>query len=257
MGLFRQIAQLEEARRPFAIATVVTTEGSCPVDAGARLVFVEDGRSFGTVGGGRLEEKVKERCREAILKGKTELLTFELDRKAGLMACGGRVKIFIESFQKGKRLIIVGAGHVGMALCELAIFWGVDTIICDRDPRALSKDRLPQDVRRVMVESARALFDELSPEALDMVVIATGSHEADFEMLKQAIKTRAGYVGLLGSKKKRDSFFKRLREEGMDESFLKKVRCPVGLSIGAKGPREIAFSIMAELIRHFRSKDAG
>ncbi len=257
MGLFRQIAQLEEQRRPFAIATVVATEGSCPVDVGARLVFVENGNSFGTVGGGRLEEKVKERCRKVILQGKAELLTFELDRKAGLMACGGRVRIFIEPFQQGERLIIVGAGHVGIALCELAIFWGVDTIICDKDPRALSKEQLPQEVTRVMVESAKALFEELSPDVLDVVVIATGTHEADFEMLKQAIKTKAGYVGLLGSIKKRDSFFNRLREEGIDESFIKKVRCPVGLSIGAKGPREIAFSIVAELIKYFRSKDVG
>ena len=84
------------------------------------------------------------------------------------------------------------------------------------------------------------------------VLIATYDHRHDMVVLKQALDTNAGYIGMVGSSSKRDAIFARLKAEGISNAALSRVHCPVGLPIGAMTPAEIAISILAEMIAHRR-----
>jgi xanthine dehydrogenase accessory factor len=121
-----------------------------------------------------------------------------------------------------------------------------------QDDRAAfaNRDRFP------LADEIRVLpsFDHcLSGEEIDgdtCLVIATRSHQHDLNVLGQALQTEAGYVGMIGSRKKRDAIFARLLERGCTAAQLERVHCPIGLSIGAETPEEIAVAIVAELIHH-------
>ncbi len=253
--MFRQIARLQSRGETFAIATIVDVEGSSPRKPGTRMVVLPKGRTLGSVGGGRLERMVKTACSNAMDTGEGALLTFGLEPEDGIMACGGKVKVFIEPVIPQRRLMIVGAGHVGRALSSAASFCGMKTLLADRNGEVFNRHHLDESVGQVAMEGAMEFFRDYPPRPTDFIVIATGSHEDDLIVLREALKTKASFVGLLGSRKKRDTFFKRLKDEGISDADLSRVACPVGLPIGAQGPEEIAISIMAEIIERSRKAE--
>jgi xanthine dehydrogenase accessory factor len=94
------------------------------------------------------------------------------------------------------------------------------------------------------------VFDGFNPGQDDFIVILTRGHRFDRKVLAQALVTKAGYIGMIGSKRKRDTIYQGLKDDGVDPSELERVHCPVGLSIEAETPAEIAVSIAAQLIKH-------
>lgn len=155
----------------------------------------------------------------------------------------------IEPLQPRDRLYIFGAGHVGFQLGQMAP--GADfsvTVIDDREEFANARRFPHADRVKVAAEFASA-FDGLDVNENTYIVILTRGHLHDQTVLAQALKTRAGYIGMIGSRKKRDQIYGNLREQGVSEDLLARVHSPIGLAIGAQTPAEIAVSIMAELIR--------
>ncbi|MDP3428020.1 MAG: XdhC family protein, partial [Humidesulfovibrio sp.] len=110
-----------------------------------------------------------------------------------------------------------------------------------------SAERFPQAQTRVL-DSYGDCFAGLAAGPEAFVVIVTRGHVHDAEVLAQALRTRAGYIGMIGSRRKRDAVYALLRGQGFGEADLGRVRCPIGLEIGAETPEEIAVSIIAELI---------
>jgi xanthine dehydrogenase accessory factor len=159
---------------------------------------------------------------------------------------GGR-RYVLEPCQGRPRLFLMGAGHVSRATALAAGLAGYSVIVLDDRPQFANRERFP-GVHEVAVADMEDCFAGRTITPRDMVVIVTRGHLNDATVLAQTLGTRAGYVGMIGSRRKRDAIYDRLRAQGVTDADLARVHCPVGLPIGAETPEEIAISIVAELI---------
>jgi len=145
-------------------------------------------------------------------------------------------------------VVIAGAGHIARALTPLCRFAGFQTVVIDDRPEFACRKSFP-DADRIMVAPAFAnCFQDLPPGTELYIVIVTRGHLCDGEVLAQALTTGAAYIGMIGSRKKREAVYRQLAGAGCSPEALARVHCPIGLAIGAQTPAEIAVSIVAELI---------
>ena len=161
----------------------------------------------------------------------------------------GRHTVLVEPIRSPGTVFIAGSGHVGQATAALCATVGFRTVVLDDREDFLSRDRLPQADELRQVQGFEGCFEDLEVTPEGCIVILTRGHIHDRAVLAQALRTTAGYIGMIGSRKKRDAIYKALLEEGFSQSDLDRVHCPIGLSIGAETPEEIAVSIAAELIQ--------
>jgi xanthine dehydrogenase accessory factor len=243
--------RLLDARRPFARAVVVRSVGSVPGKVGATMIVRDDGTTMGTVGGAALEEKVKELAAEALERQRGDLYHFDLQkwREGGLPSlCGGSVDIAIEYVAAPPHLLLWGGGHVAKALAEAIAPLGYDCSVADDRPDWVGPDRFPVAVRRT-VTTPEGLWETLRPSAYSHLYVLGYDARKDLEVLRRSLEVFPGYIGLIASETKREHLFADLRRAGASDATLTKVRSPIGLSIGAETPAEIAVSIVAELVR--------
>ena len=154
------------------------------------------------------------------------------------------------SFAAGGTLILIGAGHVAACTAEAAARVGYRVVVLDDRAEFATRERFPlADEIRVLPSFAGCL-PEQEVDGDTCLVIATRSHQHDLEVLAQALQTGAGYIGMIGSRRKRDTIFARLMDRGVTAAQLEQVHCPIGLHIGAETPEEIAVAIVGELIQH-------
>ncbi len=146
-------------------------------------------------------------------------------------------------------LLVFGAGHVARAAAALAARCGFAVTVLDDRPEFADPARFPGAQVRLL-PSFRDCFAGLPAGPESCVAILTRGHLHDAEVLAQALGTRAGYIGMIGSRRKREAVFAHLRGQGFTGEDLARVSCPIGLSIGAETPEEIAVSILAQLIAH-------
>jgi xanthine dehydrogenase accessory factor len=160
---------------------------------------------------------------------------------------GGPAKLFVEAFPRPLHLFIVGATHTAMPLCRMAALLGYRVHVIDARSIFATEERFPE-----AAEVLRAWPDEaLVPGALDShahVVTLTHDPKFDLPALAQALRSEAGYIGALGSRRTHQRRLERLREQGFDEAQLARIHTPVGLDLGARTPEEIALSILAEML---------
>lgn len=239
MDVLRELVAARDAEAPVALATVVGTSGSAPAQPGFKLLVYADGKMAGNVGGGELEERIRQTALEALAQGTPRTARFTLREDgpdATGMLCGGEVTVFLEPYLPRPRLVIVGGGHVGRSLAGLARL-------------------LEYEVRVVDPRAERATAPALDPAAVTPathIVILTEHHESDEAVLGQVIDTPAVYIGMIGSRRKVDTIFDHLRAAGVPEDRLARVRAPIGLNLGGRRPNEIALAILAEIemVRH-------
>jgi len=147
------------------------------------------------------------------------------------------------------RLYLFGAGHVALPVAEIAYQVGFQvTALDDRDKYA-SVERFPPPMNVKVVKDFEDCLSDLEIDDDSYMVIVTRGHIHDKAVLTQALRTKAGYIGMIGSRKKRGVIYRALKEEGFTEEDLKRVHSPIGLEIKAETPEEIAVSIVAELIQ--------
>lgn len=169
----------------------------------------------------------------------------------------------LEYFPRPHRLYVFGAGHVSRALAELAHRLDFRITVLDDRPEFANRERFPSCRAETLAslgrEHAAAFLAGCSIGAGDGIVIVTRGHAHDRDVLAAALDTGAGYIGMIGSKSKRAGVYAALREAGFSPEDFVRVRAPIGLSIDAETPEEIAVSIAAELIqwRNGRPKQHG
>jgi len=168
-------------------------------------------------------------------------------RRAPFIFKSGEQEMFVESLVSPRVVYLAGAGHVALATAHLASFTGFEVVVMDDRAEFASNDRFPQAQKVFVVESYDKGLKGLSSN--DYVVIVTRGHIHDRDVLAQALKTKAGYIGMIGSRRKRDVIYEDLRKAGFSDLDLKRVHSPIGISIGADTPNEIALSIVAELVK--------
>jgi xanthine dehydrogenase accessory factor len=248
--VWQKVIDWQNEGRPCALATVVKAEGSVPRQPGAKMLIGSD-ESVGTVGGGALELAVTDAAREVLRADEPRLLAYNLKPDLG-MSCGGFAEVFIEPLFPTQRLYVFGAGHIGKALCPLAVNIGFSVTIIDERRDMANQARFPQAT--ALIHSfdpnrwAELLFDERT-----YCVVVTPSHKPDGEIVRALLERPCRYIGMIGSKNKRRSTEKFLLESGITPQKIAALHTPIGVSIGAETPEEIALSIAAELVMERRS----
>lgn len=159
----------------------------------------------------------------------------------------------LEYFPRPWRVLLFGAGHVSREVARLAHHVGFQTIVADDRSEYAHAERFPHSRLEVTPsldqEACAALLARMAPEPGDALVILTRGHTHDRDALAASLETRAGYIGMIGSKSKRAAVYASLEKQGVSARRLAAVHSPIGLGIGAETPEEIAVSIVAELIQ--------
>jgi xanthine dehydrogenase accessory factor len=143
---------------------------------------------------------------------------------------------------------IFGGGHIGARLVPLCHLLGFRTVVVDDRAEFASRDRFPLAGDVIAAPSFDRIIDDLPIGEDSYVVIVTRGHGGDQAILRQVLRRRPGYIGMIGSRRKRGLIFEQLAREGCTPDDLSRVHCPIGLPVGAETPEEIAVSIAAELI---------
>jgi xanthine dehydrogenase accessory factor len=233
----------------FALATVVRIHASTPRDPGAKMGVLPDGGTFGTIGGGKLEKLVVDDCMSALESGKPMLKRYSLmpENKGGIGSeCGGDVEIFIDVIQKSEKLLIIGAGHVSLAISKIARILGFQIEVVDERADFANKERFPGAIINNSEIDKTDFKSLITPRTI--VIIVSRSHEMDKTALGNVVECGAAYVGMIGSKRKVKYIMDSLKKAGTNTDKLEKVYSPIGLDIGAETPEEIALSILGEII---------
>ena len=248
-GVFAEAARLSKLGLRFAMAGIVAARGSTPRSS-ARMLIRGDSTTLGTIGGGILEARVVADAVECMKKGKAGLFRYDLDTCSGKestgMLCGGSMEVFIDAVPSRRRLVIIGAGHVGQALARLADFAGFGVTVVDERKELATRERFPMAESFHCEDDLLEALEKLPDDPDAAVVIAT--HADDDRALRAMIGKPWSYLGMLGSRKKAGLLLDALRAEGVDPAMLEKIRAPVGLDIEAETPEEIAVSIIAEIL---------
>lgn len=253
IDLWRELVKLLDADKPCATAVITRASGSIPNAVGATLLADSAGLIAGTVGGGEIEHRTLEQCKEAIAAGEHRAYKYLLtDEEAGGigMMCGGNADLFIQVHRPRPQLVLFGAGHVNVELARFAerFDWGVTVV----DERAdwCSEAHYPR-ARRLVAPVAEAVGEITWSERSTYVVIATADH--DEGVLREVMDKPCCYIGMVASKRKAILMTRKLKEQGHDiEAMLTRLRAPVGLDLGGRAPADVALSILAEVqaLRH-------
>ena len=244
--IFEKIIEIEKENKDAALCTIVNTKGSTPRKPGAKMIVYDDGKIFGTIGGGELEKSVIKKALEIIKTKQPQLFRHDLLHQHN-MCCGGTVDIYIEPIMKKNKLYIFGAGHVGKALSHYAKDFEFDVILID-DRKEYLDEVKEEGINKMNLSYLHALpllpFDEQT-----YICIVTYSHPIDREILASCIKKPHAYLGMIGSDRK-VAMTKKMFSEGLEmtDKELEEVDMPMGLNIHAETPEEIAISILSKLI---------
>jgi xanthine dehydrogenase accessory factor len=233
-----------------ALVTIVATHGSTPQRVGAKMLVFSDGRTVGTIGGGCYENDAFWKAREAITARQPQLVRYELSddfaQETGLI-CGGQMDVYIEPIEPSPELYVIGAGHVGTYLAQLAQEVGFHVHVVDDREKFANRERFPA-ATEVVTEDIPSWLARTTFPTHAYVVIVTRGHTNDLEALRGLAPRELRYLGLIGSRAKVARIYDALGNDGMAPEHLNRVHAPIGLDIGAVTPQEIAVSILAELI---------
>lgn len=159
---------------------------------------------------------------------------------------GGHV--FAQGLSSGGTVYVFGGGHVARALSSLLAQMDFFHVVMDDREEFTRLEDFP-NAKRVICGDFSKLLDDVSPGASDYAVVMTRGHQFDLEVQKELLTTPVGYIGVMGSRKKRDFVFEELRKSGFSDEDLGRIVTPVGLAIGGETPAEIALSIAAQLVQ--------
>jgi len=256
--IFEEIVRIRSEGGSAALATVIRTEGSTPRKEGSKMLIRGDGTILGSIGGGTLEAQV---CREAmgvIEKAKPKVLHFDLTGEEAAedgMVCGGNTDVLVEPILAQPTLYVFGAGHISLSISKIAKMVGFKVVVIDNRTEFANTDRFPE-ADEILAEDFSRVFSKLKVNRLSYIVIVTRGHQFDEKVLEWAGKTEAGYIGMIGSREKKEAVFSHLQSKGISEHLLGGVYAPIGIDISAETPEEIAVSIMAEIIKVRREREA-
>ncbi len=237
--------QAVKRREAIALCTVVETVGSVPMKPGAKLLVWQDGRSYGTIGGGNVEKQVIDDAVQLISHAKSETKEYHL--LALKMCCGGTMKIFIDSLPVNRQLLVFGAGHIGKHIIDFANKLHFQLTVIDERDEFINSIQLPAASKLSL--SHEAALPLLVFDRHTYIVICTHQHEYDRAILSYCIQKPHAYLGMIGSRRKVIITKKQFLQQAIcTEEQLNKVDMPMGYDLGQNNPAEIALGIIAKIL---------
>ncbi|VEG57921.1 xanthine and CO dehydrogenases maturation factor, XdhC/CoxF family [Mycolicibacterium aurum] len=236
------------AHRAVAVATVIAHPDDRRV--GRRLIVGTDSR-HGSLGSPRADDAVGDDARGLLLAGRSAVLTYGPDgqrQEAGM-------EVFVSSYAPRPRMLVFGAIDFAAALAQQAVFLGYRVTVCDARPVFATPARFPAAEEVVVEWPDRYLAAQAEQGSIDertAICVLTHDPKFDVPVLDVALRLpsgrRAGYIGVMGSRRTHDDRMQRLRDIGLTDAELERLSSPIGLDLGARTPEETAVSIAAEII---------
>jgi xanthine dehydrogenase accessory factor len=240
-SLFEVVRDALRAEQPIALATVI--DGP---HAGAKLVVRPDADALGSLGDPDLDRVVARDALGELAAGVTGVRHYGQHGEARVDTT---VTVFIESFAPPPRMVIFGAVDFTAALVRAAKLLGYTVTVCDAREVFATKRRFPM-ADEVIVDWPNRYLERIGPTLKPRDAVCVLTHDAKFDVpaLIAALRTEAGYIGAMGSRRTHAQRVERLRDEGVTDGELARVMAPIGLDLGARTPEETAVSICAEII---------
>lgn len=246
--------------RKFALIHLVKVKGSSPGKSGFKLLVSEDGERLGTVGGGDAERQMIEQAVEAMSEARSRSVQYELSNRPGNLVkslCGGTNEVFIEVFMPKPCLLLLGGGHVTRAVAKLCAMLEYPYVVLDDRAEFAVPDDFPGALDVVHSRGDSYLTRKDLPRFSH--VIGLGYDAAfDLDALVPALGSLGSDVqfGAIGSKPKYAKMGELAAQRGITAEQWSRVKCPVGLGIGAQTPAEIAVSILAEVVASMPGRES-
>ena len=236
-----------------AVATVTSAGAGADLRAGAKMLVRADGSTLGVLAGAGADEALRAAALEQIstLPRKTVRTLWvgaghePVDRPS--QAVEGDAQVMVEIFESPAKLVIVGGGHIALALAQIGELAGFGITVLDDREEYANRDRFPMAERVITGDPGEGL-DTVTLDGSTYVVLVSRGHLLDEEGLRRTVGRGAAYVGMIGSRRRTHTVLSHLLAEGFDREALEAVHTPIGIDIGAETPEEIAVAIVAEMI---------
>ncbi|MFD9983313.1 XdhC family protein [Streptomyces massasporeus] len=226
---------------PVALARVVRGPSGL---LGRPLLVRPDGSSEGGLGGGPLLDRAAlDRAGALLDTGRTG--TVELSEDGS--HCPGGLTLLVESAVPPPRMIVFGAIDFAAALVRAGAFLGYHVTVCDARPVFATRARFPQ-ADEIVVDWPDRYLRRTETDGRTVLCVLTHDAKFDIPLLTEALRLPVAYIGAMGSRRTHEDRNRRLREAGVSERDLARLRSPIGLDLGARTPEETAVSIAAEII---------
>ncbi len=233
--IFKRISSFINEGRKGLLLTLVS-DGIKSEDETNRLLIEEDGSTMGEI-------------RTVSEEGKQKLAKYLKIKAPKLMEIEkGKESVFVEPVRPYDILYLFGAGHVSTFVASLASMVGFRVIVIDDRKEFANKERF-KEADELIVLPFSDVFKKINISSSSYIAIITRGHIHDLNVLREALKKSDGYIGMIGSRRKREIIYQALIKEGVSDERLKQVHSPIGMDIDAETPEEIAVSIVAEIIR--------
>jgi xanthine dehydrogenase accessory factor len=238
-----EIAAAVRSGIPGAATTVIAGPGEA---GGRRLIWTAGERgSAGSLGSGeRLDEAVDDDARGMLAQGLTGVRRYGPDGERRL----DDLSVFVQSFAPPPRMLVFGAIDFAAAVARAGKFLGYRVTVCDARPVFATASRFP-DADEVITDWPHRYLSQISTDSRTVICVLTHDPKFDVPLLEVALRCPAAYIGAMGSRRTHEDRLARLREVGLTEDELARLRSPIGLDLGARTPEETAVAIAAELIQ--------
>ena len=242
LNFANEINDAYSGEAPVALATLISNPGEnllpigSGIETGRKLFIREDGTTIGSLGSLTIDKDAMNRGYKLMVHGANEYVVAD-----------DGTEYFIEGYTSPPKLILIGGGHVSKSISSLAENLGFHVYITDDRSEFSNKERFPGAKETITMKPEDGL-KQIHITKNSFIVVATRGHRYDSDALTAAAKTPAGYVGLLGSKRKIILIYEDLIKSGLPKDRIKELRAPIGLEINARTPDEIAISIMSEIL---------
>lgn len=230
------------------IVHVVSSRGTTSIPLDAKFVLSGDDRSLGSIDVS-IDASVRAAAKEALDNRRSRLYSLHPTAEGGAIVGrqGGEVDVFAEVLPPVLSLVIVGAGHIAQPLSVLGKLLGFSVTVIDDRPEFANRDRFP-DADEIKVMDFTAGLAETAINQDTYAVLVTRGHVHDHDCLRVVLETKAGYIGMIGSKMRIRTVMRSLKREGFSREQLNRVWAPIGIDIGSHTPPEIALAIAAEIV---------
>ncbi len=249
--LVQELLRAEQHGPPVVACTVLTSGAGGPA-VGAKMLVRPDGATVGSLGGGALEQAAIQAALELLPRQFVGTVAFtpagaRLDGRRAMAATAQVVELLLEVVEPPATLLVVGGGHVGLAIARLGDFLGMSVAVLDDRAEFANAGRFPF-ADQILCGDFAAELDRFPITRNTYLVLVTRGHKQDEISLRHVVGRGARYVGMIGSQRRTGAVLRHLAEEGVPAAGLAQVFTPIGLDIGAETPEEIAVSVLAEII---------
>jgi len=246
LDIYREVARIKQKGGSAVVATLISVDDVFPERDGSKVLMKSSGEKVGSLfAGNELEQRILKES-EALLKEKKPKVMVLSSERAELP--WKKMEVLLEPIISEPTVYIFGGGHVSEQLAPLAKRVHFKVVVIDDREMFANRERFPE-ADEVIVSEFEKCFDQLSIDDSSYLIIVTRGHLYDGLVLEQAVRTKACYIGMIGSKKKIHTLYQNLIEKGISQETLGRVCAPIGLDINSETPEEIAVSIVAELIK--------